>query len=85
VAGKATVGALNVYSTVRSSMAATPVRFAAAMADEPAAPACWSGNMSTMVCAVNGVPLWKVTSGRSVIVQTVKSSLDSRLSARNGP
>ncbi len=30
--------------------------------------------MSTMVCAVSGVPLWNVMSGRSFIVQTVRSS-----------
>ena len=41
--------------------------------------------MSTMVCAVSGVPLWNVMSGRSFIVHTVKSAFGSRLSARYGP
>ena len=50
----------------------------------PRQPACWIGNMSTMVCDVSGVPLWNVMSGRSVMVHTVRSSFASRLSARYG-
>ncbi len=30
--------------------------------------------MSTIVCALNGAPLWNVTPSRSVTVHTVKSS-----------
>ncbi len=37
--------------------------------------------MSAIVCAVSAVPLWNVTPGRRLTVQTVKSSFDANDSA----
>jgi hypothetical protein len=47
-------------------------------------PACARVRLSAMAAPSNGVPSWKVTPSRAVIVQTVKSSFGVTDSARYG-
>ena len=80
--GKVDHGVAMVTTTVVALAACTDATGARRAAAEGAVR--WASRLAATAAASSGVPSWKVTSGRTVMVQTVKSAFGVTAEASSG-